>query len=183
VSGGDMSGERDAEALRVELLAMAERVRGIREKLRDAPPASHVDPESLAEAFHEAYERLAPSFGYKTREASAVPWAEVPDANRGLMIAVAGEVLQWLAPAAPPGSLSRQPVALLYTQPTRVVANSIADWISDRSEGCPAMFVGDAVRLDEDGVASFFVSDGCGAVSYRVSVQWVEEEVAGGDAE
>lgn len=48
--------------------------------------------EELARIFHEAYERLAPDFGYKTREASAVPWEEVPEANRNLMIAVAGEV-------------------------------------------------------------------------------------------
>jgi len=27
----------------------------------------------LAQAFHEAYERLAPEFGYETRKESAVP--------------------------------------------------------------------------------------------------------------
>ena len=51
------------------------------------------DPEALARQFHEAYERLAPSFGYQTRKASAVPWADVPEQNKTLMIAVAGEVL------------------------------------------------------------------------------------------
>jgi len=49
--------------------------------------------EHLAKAFHEAYERLAPSFGYKTREASAVPWEDVPEANRRLMTAVCSEVV------------------------------------------------------------------------------------------
>jgi hypothetical protein len=49
-------------------------------------------PEQLAQAFHEAYERLAPSFGYETREASAKPWAEVPDNNRALMTAVCAEI-------------------------------------------------------------------------------------------
>lgn len=49
--------------------------------------------EAVAQRFHEAYERLAPSFGYKTREASAVPWADVPEQNKKLMIAVAAEVL------------------------------------------------------------------------------------------
>jgi hypothetical protein len=49
--------------------------------------------ERLARLFHETYERLAPSFGYATREASAKPWADVPEPNRSLMIAVAGEVL------------------------------------------------------------------------------------------
>ena len=44
--------------------------------------------EDLARRFHETYEALAPSFNYKTRDASAVPWKEVPEANRSLMIAV-----------------------------------------------------------------------------------------------
>lgn len=50
-------------------------------------------PEDLARLFHETYERLAPDHGYKTRKASAVPWEDVPAANKALMIAVAGEVL------------------------------------------------------------------------------------------
>jgi hypothetical protein len=48
----------------------------------------------LAQKFHEAYERLAPSFGYKTREASAKPWADVPDNNKRLMTATAAEILR-----------------------------------------------------------------------------------------
>jgi hypothetical protein len=60
------------------------------------------DPETLARRFHEAYERLAPSFGYETREASAKPWAEVPENNRKLMIAVCAEIAAALpAPVAP----------------------------------------------------------------------------------
>lgn len=50
--------------------------------------------EQLAQRFHEHYERLAPEHGYKTREASAMPWEDVPEANKSLMIAVAGEVLR-----------------------------------------------------------------------------------------
>lgn len=45
------------------------------------------DNERIARCFHEAYERLAPEFGYRTRDASAKPWAEVPAENRDLMIA------------------------------------------------------------------------------------------------
>lgn len=45
--------------------------------------------EQLARLFHETYERLAPSFGYSTRKGTAVPWAEVPEKNKRLMIAVA----------------------------------------------------------------------------------------------
>lgn len=61
--------------------------------------ASPGTPEALARRFHETYERLAPSFGYKTREASAVPWESVPEANKALMIAVCAE----LGGAASPG--------------------------------------------------------------------------------
>jgi hypothetical protein len=45
-------------------------------------------PENIARAFHETYERLAPEFGYETREASAKPWSDVPQQNKDLMIAV-----------------------------------------------------------------------------------------------
>jgi hypothetical protein len=50
-------------------------------------------PEEIARKFHEAYERLAPAFGYATREASRKPWADVPAQNRDLMIAVCAEIL------------------------------------------------------------------------------------------
>ena len=60
---------------------------------RDAAIANNTEPEQLAKAFHEAYERLAPAFGYKTREESAKPWKEVPENNRKLMIAVCAEIL------------------------------------------------------------------------------------------
>jgi len=53
-------------------------------------------PEALAQLFHETYERLAPSYQYETRRASAVPWVEVPEPNRSLMVAVAAEVLATL---------------------------------------------------------------------------------------
>ena len=50
------------------------------------------EDEAIARAFHEAYERLAPQFGYRTREASAVPWEDVPQANRDLMVATVASV-------------------------------------------------------------------------------------------
>lgn len=49
--------------------------------------------ETYAQRFHATYERLATSYAYKTREASAKPWAEVPVNNRDLMIAVVREVV------------------------------------------------------------------------------------------
>lgn len=50
-------------------------------------------PDQLAQRFHETYERLAPSYGYATRQASAVPWRDVPEPNKSLMVAVCGEIL------------------------------------------------------------------------------------------
>lgn len=49
-----------------------------------------------AQMFHEAYERLAPEHGYNTRDASAVPWDQVPEPNKSLMIATAAAVLDGL---------------------------------------------------------------------------------------
>lgn len=51
------------------------------------------DAEKIAQLFHEHYERLAPIFGYKTREESAVPWSDVPDRNKQLMIEVVDTLL------------------------------------------------------------------------------------------
>jgi outer membrane lipopolysaccharide assembly protein LptE/RlpB len=59
-------------------------------------PSAHAearDPEPIARRFHENYERLAPDFGYETREASAVAWAMVPQQNRELMVATVAALL------------------------------------------------------------------------------------------
>lgn len=60
--------------------------------------------ERIAMEFHAAYERLAPSFAYETREASSVPWREVPENNRLLMISVAASLLSRgvIKPGDPP---------------------------------------------------------------------------------
>lgn len=58
----------------------------------DERHAESVWAELVAEAFHRAYERLAPSFGYETRRESAVPWQDVPEANRRLMTAVVADL-------------------------------------------------------------------------------------------
>jgi hypothetical protein len=52
--------------------------------------------ESIAKMFHDEYERLAPIFGYKTRKESCVPWEDVPENNRNLMIAVCEHVVSEL---------------------------------------------------------------------------------------
>jgi len=80
------------------------------------------EPGAWARMFHEAYERMAPQYGYITRRASAVPWDEVPEPNRRLMEAVAAEV----APA-----ISRQypeVVALVQAALDVQMANQNADW-------------------------------------------------------
>lgn len=57
------------------------------------------DAESLARLFHETYERLAPQYGYETREDTKEFDAESP--NGKLMIAVCGEVAARLAQPTP----------------------------------------------------------------------------------
>lgn len=49
--------------------------------------------EELAKTFHKHYELLAPGKGYETRKATAVPWWELPQANRELMIGTAQKVI------------------------------------------------------------------------------------------
>ncbi|GAC1459393.1 MAG: hypothetical protein NVS4B11_37380 [Ktedonobacteraceae bacterium] len=56
------------------------------------------DAESVAKLFHETYERLAPAFGYETREATRVSWENVPERNKRLMIATTAELLAMLFP-------------------------------------------------------------------------------------
>lgn len=54
------------------------------------------DVEGMAKLFHAAYERLAPQFGYRTRDDTACPWVNVPDDNRRLMIATVETVRGYL---------------------------------------------------------------------------------------
>lgn len=58
-----------------------------------SPSGRAVTPGEMAQAFHEAYESLATGFGYETRAESAVPWDDVPERNRNLMIATVRNVL------------------------------------------------------------------------------------------
>ncbi len=51
------------------------------------------DAERIARRFHELYELFAPEYGYKTREATAVSWDQVPDQNKTLMIAVVDNLI------------------------------------------------------------------------------------------
>lgn len=53
-----------------------------------------LEAETLAKLFHTLYEKLAPEFGYETRKESAVPWKDVPENNKKLMIAVCKEIVK-----------------------------------------------------------------------------------------
>lgn len=59
----------------------------------DSEDRQKLEAEELARFFHETYERLAPEFGYKTRKATSVPWADVPANNKRLMVAVCERIL------------------------------------------------------------------------------------------
>lgn len=79
---------RNAESIFDKFVVGAKKFRGKSRRI------DNNDAEAVARAFHEAYERLAPSFGYETRKESAKPWADVPDKNKRLMIAVAEDVMR-----------------------------------------------------------------------------------------
>jgi len=53
-------------------------------------------PGLVAEEFHRAYQELAPEYGYETKGGSNVPWHEVPEMNRHLMVQTAERVLRKL---------------------------------------------------------------------------------------
>ena len=62
------------------------------------PDALDVDAVAAARKFHDAYERLAPSFGYETRTETRLFDPDTP--NGKLMVAVCGEVVGPLLSAA-----------------------------------------------------------------------------------
>jgi hypothetical protein len=55
---------------------------------------TNVFADDIARAFHESYERQAPDHGYQTRERSAVPWKDVPEDNKSLMVAVVNDLIR-----------------------------------------------------------------------------------------
>ena len=71
--------------------------------MKKSEPYKEIDMDAieLAQLFHETYEKLAPLHNYKTREASAKPWEDVPKENKSLMIAVAKEILEQLQVSKP----------------------------------------------------------------------------------
>lgn len=49
--------------------------------------------ETVARAFHEEYEHLAPLYGWTTQEASRVEWDDLPENQRKLMVHVVGDLI------------------------------------------------------------------------------------------
>jgi len=58
-----------------------------------AQPVALREAREVARLFHDAYERLAPSYGWTTNAATAVEWDKLPTANRELMVHVVSVVL------------------------------------------------------------------------------------------
>lgn len=82
----------------LRLIRDRDEVTAERDRLRnEIAEVRALTPEQIARRFHETYERLAPDFGYRTREASAKPWEDVPTHNRALMVATAAEIRYWLS--------------------------------------------------------------------------------------
>lgn len=75
-----------------------------------------MEPEQLARMFHETYERIAPRYGYETRDESRTTWEEVPDENKQLMIHTCQEVIKKLKEMKPLLIYVAGP----YTAPTEV---------------------------------------------------------------
>jgi dTMP kinase len=94
-------------------------------------------PQFLARRFHELYEELAPTFSYKTRKESAVPWEDVPAANKQLMIAVAATLLDdELACVGQIYAGARQAGCLISLESLdgcgkSTQAKLLADWLAD----------------------------------------------------
>jgi hypothetical protein len=84
-------------------ISICDRCHGFANAPGDLDCSHHVATagEALARFFHQTYEELAPSFGYETRKDSAKPWAEVPEKNRRLMIAVCSRVIDKVLSARP----------------------------------------------------------------------------------
>jgi len=58
--------------------------------------------DRIAKWFHFYYESLAPSFGYETRQESAVPWRDVPEQNKALMRSVVETMIDaWIIEPGP----------------------------------------------------------------------------------
>lgn len=104
-----------------------------------------IPAESIASCFHRHYERLAPEYGYKTREASAVPWEDVPEESKSLMCATVRAVVAEL------GLFTREELkASLYAEPKKIRfigpgAKEIAEEATAYARGAVLISIGAAI--------------------------------------
>ena len=90
-------------------------------------------PEELALRFHEAYERLAPSFGYETRPETCT---FDPDSSNGcLMLAVCRELLG----AVPDPAAYRTAVDRLVDAADKTVQSVMTFYEADRKSAVPTL--------------------------------------------
>jgi hypothetical protein len=121
-------------------------VRYIRADL--AQPQAQADAEQLARRIHEAYERLAPSFGYETRKETRAFDPTTP--NGKLMIAVCAELQS--APTPAPISSS------IGDHGAQATADPGADPNAEWNAACEAC----AKAIDDESVLSgFWAADLC----------------------
>lgn len=109
------------------------------------------DAERIARAFHGVYETLGPEYGYESRPESRVPWAEVPEKNRALMVGTARRLIETGVIAAGQPQPHREEVADL--QRFRYEGGDLdyepadsapADWDGDLGD-----LIGDYVRAED----------------------------------
>ena len=71
-------------------------------------------PHELAVLFHSTYERLAPAFGWRTKKGCNVPFEQLPQRNKALMLATCQTVLNALqeqsSPALPAHNNARDEI-------------------------------------------------------------------------
>lgn len=130
---------------------------------RTAPPSPECsegveDAEVVAQLFHETYESLAPQFGYETRLESAVPWVQLPEANRELMVATVTQVLARLR-TPPEGAREEAP------------APQVDDGMSSPSEESSTERDASAGRAPRDSSADL-AREGDGELPEHVACAW-----------
>lgn len=59
-------------------------------------PRPVVSAEDVARKFHQVYEALAPQYNYKTRGDTALPWEQLPENSRRLMVDTSLHILRWM---------------------------------------------------------------------------------------
>ncbi len=130
-----------------------------------------MDAESLAQLFHETYERLAPQHGYETRKESAVAWSEVPANNKSLMIAVCEEILSkwnrgWLREQRNEGSGEGERIILgshwFTSRMDTIGVVAARTGMHDPEKGEWKAYIGCAPGHDKSFDEQFVAASGCG---------------------